>query len=228
MASTTAHNMTTRQGHSAGTILTNRSKNITVINPYVTRRAETAGSTKKGTRWMHRTTIDFSLDTPDSEHFYDTSTRSAFGGSRRLPPGVRLTRCPTLHTSHFDINMDNKQYFNTFYKHSFQQKPTEHPSSIQYPMVVNRSHNVVGTDMQTVLRRHGNRLNYWSSYADTHSRLGLQRGEGVERTLKPRQKYDILSGNTLGTEPHQEWHRISGNRVMHARRQDAVERFVLG
>lgn len=45
------------QGHSTATILTNRSKNQTVIRPYAKATSPKAPSLAKGTRWMHRTTL---------------------------------------------------------------------------------------------------------------------------------------------------------------------------
>ena len=62
-----------KQGHSAGTILTNRSKNITVITPFDKRRGEPASSLRKGTRWMHRTTL--SLDERMWKRDYSTSAK---------------------------------------------------------------------------------------------------------------------------------------------------------
>ncbi|XP_033095510.1 uncharacterized protein LOC117100070 [Anneissia japonica] len=225
-----------RQGHSTGTILSNRSENITVITPYEERRAQTRKSASMfmreptSKRWMHRTTINFNLESPDPDAstFYKTSSKSAFAGSKTLPAGMRSGRCPTLHASHFDINMSDKRYFGTFYKKSFSDKLVEHPSSLRYPALINRSHSLVGSDMQAVLTRKGNKLNYWSSYAETHSRLGLQRGEGIQRPSKPMRKYHVLSGEDLGTESIRDLHRISGNRILHKRRQGAEEGFVLG
>lgn len=49
--------LATKQGQSTATILTNRSRNQTVIRPFDQRRPFKAPSLAKGTRWMHRTTI---------------------------------------------------------------------------------------------------------------------------------------------------------------------------
>ena len=62
------------QGHSAGTILTNGSQNITVIDPYENRRSDTAPSLRRGTRWMHRTTL--TLDEKKWKTDYQSSAKS--------------------------------------------------------------------------------------------------------------------------------------------------------
>ncbi|XP_038048125.1 uncharacterized protein LOC119734876 [Patiria miniata] len=214
------------QGHSAGTILTNRSKNITVITPFDKRRGEPARSMRKGTRWMHRTTL--SLDERGWKRDFNTSAKTAFGGKDSLEPAERPAQCPTLHTSHFDIGWNQQQHFGTRYGSEFVERSTEHPNRLHYPSLANWSHNVTGQDMQKVLSRDNNQLDYWTSYGRVHSKLGLERGEGVPRPEQPKQKYDLLTGKSLGPMEARDQHLVSGNRVLHSARRDAQDYFVLG
>lgn len=48
--------------------------------------------------------------------------------------------------------------------------------------------------MKDALSRRNHSPNYWSSYTDVHSRLGLQRGEGVKREAGPKVQYNLLTG----------------------------------
>jgi len=215
-----------RQGHSAGTILTNRSKNITVITPYDKRRSEPSRSVRKGTRWMHRTTL--SLDERGWRRDFSTSAKAAFGGKMSLDPVERPRQCPPLHTSHFDIGLDRQQRFNTRYGNEFVQLPTDHPNRLHYPSIINWSNNVTGEDMQKALSRNDNQLDYWTSYGRVHSKLGLERGEGVPRPEQPKQKYDLITGKYMGPVEAKDHHLVSGNRVLHSARRDAQDYFVLG
>ena len=52
--------------------------------------------------------------------------------------------------------------------------------------------------MQDVMSREGHKRDYWSSYANVHSRLGLEREEGVARVRESLPSYNILTGK--GTE----------------------------
>ncbi|XP_022091479.1 uncharacterized protein LOC110979739 [Acanthaster planci] len=215
-----------RQGHSAGTILTNGSKNITVITPFDKRRGEPALSLRKGTRWMHRTTL--SLDEREWKRDFSTSAKEAFGGKSSLDPSQRPTQYPTLHTSHFDIGLNRQQHFATRYGSEFMGHAVDHPNKLHYPSLVNWSHNVTGQDMQKVLTRDNNQLDYWTSYGRVHSKLGLERGEGIPRPEQPKQKYDLLTGKCLGPTEAKDHHLVSGNRVLYSARRDAQDYFVLG
>ena len=68
------------------------------------------------------------------------------------------------------------------------------PNRIHYPSLVNWSHNVTGADMKKVLDRKGNQLDYWSSYARVHNKLGLERGEGVPKPEQPKMQYNLITG----------------------------------
>lgn len=61
------------QGQSSGTVLTNRSKSMTVITPLEDRNSIIAPSLSKGTRWMHRSTITMERN-PQAPDF-STSTQ---------------------------------------------------------------------------------------------------------------------------------------------------------
>ena len=61
------------QGESAGTILTNRSKNMTIITPLGNRKSVKAPSLSKGTRWMHRSTLTMEVNPTDPD--FKTTTK---------------------------------------------------------------------------------------------------------------------------------------------------------
>lgn len=215
-----------KQGHSAGTILTNRSRNITVITPFDNRRSDTAPTLRKGTRWMHRSTL--ALDEKKWKSDYISSSKSTFGGSKNLSAAEQPLPCSSLHTSHFDIGMGLDGAKQTHYRKQYPKRNTDHPNRIHYPSLVNWSHNVTGSDMQQVLDRKGNKLNYWSSYAEVHNKLGLERGEGVPKAEQPKTQYNVITGVETAPSSSRDLHLISGNRVLHNTRRDAQDNFVLG
>ncbi|XP_033630766.1 uncharacterized protein LOC117292730 [Asterias rubens] len=215
-----------KQGHSAGTILTNRSKNITIITPFDKRRGEPASSLRKGTRWMHRTTL--SLDERIWNRDFSTSAKAAFGGRTSLDAAEIPEKCPTLHKSHFDIGLDRQQHHSTRYGSEFVPRHTQHPNRLHYPSLVNWSHNVTGDEMQKVLTRNNNQSDYWTSYGRVHSKLGLERGEGVPRPEQPKDKYNFITGKYTSPVEAKDQHLVSGNRVLQDARRDANDYFVLG
>ncbi|XP_070580921.1 uncharacterized protein [Ptychodera flava] len=217
------------QGHSAATILTNRAKDITVISdvPYKERKLYVPPDRPpRGTRSMHRTTLTLEKSPVDTN--YTTSTMSSFGGSKTLPAAVRPFPCPSLHTSHFDIGITKDRYRDTHYGKTYFSKETRHPNETHYPSLVHRSFNIRGADMQDVLTRKSWQPNYWSSYADVHTRLGLQRGPGAPRPDPAKINYDILNGRRIGPEIPADHHRMSGNRKLYDVRKDAQDYFILG
>ena len=48
--------------------------------------------------------------------------------------------------------------------------------------------------MKKVLDRKGNQLDYWSSYARVHNKLGLERGEGIPKPEQPKMQYNLITG----------------------------------
>ncbi|XP_077980714.1 uncharacterized protein LOC144435948 [Glandiceps talaboti] len=227
--SASSHGSRAGQGHSAATILTNRSRDITVISdvPYKDRRTYVPPDRPpKGTRAMHRTTLTFEKIPASTS--YTTSTSAAFGGSRSLSAAVRPVPCPSLHTAHFDIGITNDRYRNTHYGSTYFDKEIRHPNEIHFSSMVNHSHNTRGAKMQDVLSRPSWQPNYWSSYNDVHTRLGLARGPGAPRPDPPKIKYHTLNGRRIGPEIPADHHRVSGNRKLYGVRQDAQDYFILG
>ncbi|XP_072167655.1 uncharacterized protein [Diadema setosum] len=215
----------TRQGHSAGTILTNRSRNLPIITPLKDRKSVTAPSLNRGTRWMHRTTLTMERNPADPD--FNTSTKEAYSGSKNLSGAQRPTPYPTLHTSHFDIGTNRRLHHKTHYKMQFPQHDYEHPNKLHYKSIANWTRNVVGTDMQEALSRQGHKPDYWSSYANVHNRLGLRRGEGVPHARTAAPTYNILTGQETGANLDRDHHLISGNRVLNKVRLNPEQSLIL-
>nr|XP_054762894.1 uncharacterized protein LOC129269422 [Lytechinus pictus] len=213
------------QGQSAGTVLTNRSKSMTVITPLDDRKSVIAPSLSKGTRWMHRSTITMERNPQPPD--FTTSAQESYNGNKMLPGARRPTVCPTLHSSHFDIGLNKKLYHSTHYKSHFPHHDVDHPNKLHHQSITNWTHNVRGSKMHDVLSREGHSADYWSSYAHVHNRLGLQRGEGVSRARQPLPSYNILTGHETGTNTDRDLHLISGNRVLHSVRQIPEQSLIL-
>ncbi|XP_071835162.1 uncharacterized protein [Apostichopus japonicus] len=220
--------LATKQGQSTATILTNRSRNQTVIRPFDQRRPFKAPSLAKGTRWMHRTTI--TLEERPNKDVMESSMQYAYSGKYVTSPPQRPRQCPSLQTSHFELGMNEQQHLTTHNDTEYPGRPIDHPNKVHYPSILNWSHNVTGQDMKDALSRRNHSPNYWSSYTDVHSRLGLQRGEGVKRETGPKVQYNLLTGQEIRQPEVSSQRLVSGNRVLNQARghMGDQETFVLG
>lgn len=215
-----------KQGHSTATILTNCSKNQTVIKRYNKATSPKAPSLAKGTRWMHRTTL--TLEKNPHKDLMESSMDIAYSGRYVASPPQRQRICPTLHKSHIELGVGEQQHLQTHYVIEYPHRTIDHPNKVHYPSIVNWSHNVTGQDMKDALSRRNHSPNYWSSYADVHSRLGLERGEGVQQPARPKVQYNLITGQESGPVDTSCRRLTSGNRVLSHVRQQERESFVLG
>lgn len=214
------------QGHSTATILTNRSKNQTVIRPYAKTISPKAPSFAKGTRWMHRTTL--TLEKRPHKDLMESSMDIAFSGKYVASPPQRQMICPSLHKSHIELGIGEQQDLQTHYGIEYPHRTIDHPNKVHYPSIVNWSHNVTGQDMKDALSRRNHTPNYWSSYTDVHSRLGLEQGEGVQQLPRPKVQYNLITGQESGPADASCRRLTSGNRILSHVRQQERESFVLG
>ncbi|XP_033755444.1 uncharacterized protein LOC117338268 isoform X1 [Pecten maximus] len=214
------------QGKSANTLLTEDGCHYPVISPAYTDRMRAASAPYeygKGVRAMHKTTLTIAKPPWDSRDAYKTSNKQYFGGSKSLNPVRRPPRCPSMHTSQWDIGQNQQdKYWDTHYKGTFHEKEiipaTARANRLHMTSLVNRIDQTEGADMKQTIKSDKNHPNYWSQYGRIHNKLGHMLGTGVSREPPVRKSYNVITGEELGPAWEDVNRRVSGNRVLYSNR----------
>ena len=239
---TPTHSQNTKwlQGHATTTVLTNRSKYITVINDDKSTEAnknkarresigkhicsnQTTNSCQnrlKGTRPMHATTLTFEKQPVQSS--YITTSKSAFSGRKDIKFSDRPERCQSLHLSQFQIG--SNEHSGTAYVEknddNFTQVYVPHEDEERW------RREMRGTDMMGSLTYDFNRNlgNPAFSEARTlaHNFSAIDAENPYPRPVI-RERYDLITGNPTRNSPQRDFRKVSGNRMLRLSREQTKE-----
>ncbi|CAH1274307.1 Hypp5289 [Branchiostoma lanceolatum] len=204
------------QGTFSSTVLTNRGDNMTVLSdlPFHGRQSEGPPvSPSKGYRPMQRSTLTLEKNPFKSDH--KTTVKHFHSGDKVLPPVSRPAKMPSMHTSQIDLKVTKDTYHHTHHRNAFLIPPTV-PATVEHePSNINRHNQRGGFDMRRVLVNPSQSLDYWTTYARIHDKVGHLRGPGAPRVTTAPERHNILSGASLGPGRRESFERTSGNRVLH-------------
>jgi len=222
-----------RQGNATSTVLTNRSKYITVISDesYESRKKTDAtvfrdavGSRsekqqhQKGTRPMHRTSLTFEKEPQIPS--YITSNKKEYSGKKNVQFVTRPSQCPSLHLSQFQIGRND---------HVTWPEKSEKSMSLEgHTIHEDRSRwqrEMQGTNMQNSLTFHSN------EEMNSLSKNGLTDKSAVKKDFdyNPYQKqplpetFDIITGDSNATQRRGDFKKVSGNRLLQSARVETSE-----
>lgn len=211
------------QGRHTQVIHTAQSAFIPAIRSASQRRsyADRQWSSRLGARPMHRSTLDLGIDR-HSKHANSVYTQY-FQGSKDLPGVRRPLPYPSLFNSQWDIGTSDKMTFQTLTHEMF---PKKFVDTIPTRISSRRNHfrNTSGLTMMDVTDMDTRRPDYATTYHVHHSRgPPLSKSSFVPKYRRtPNPTYDIVSGlsRSINTaDNRQNFHRISGNRILAASRR---------
>ncbi|XP_001640407.2 uncharacterized protein LOC5520586 [Nematostella vectensis] len=215
------------QGTDTAAVLTNHSKYITIIadEPYFSRHyrpVATSNFHRKGTRPTHRTTLTFEVCPFKTS--YKSTFKENFSGSKTAQPSKRPPAFPSQHTSQFNIGPSQDHLLNTRTRETYITHDIK-PSSQTHEHNQRWNHQMAGHDMvQSTRYKNSSQINFETTYSSVHDSLGKQRGPGVRMCYPTQQRYNIITGSDRPSFEG-DYHRISGNRVLHSARagQESID-----
>lgn len=218
------------QGTDTTSVLTNRSKYITIIadEPYFSRHSRTfpPARHRKGTRPMHTTTLTYEVKPVKTS--YISCMKVNFSGRKDLTPSRRPPAYPSQHTSHFSIGILPRHELKTHSKNTYTRhhaRPAEeiHEDNIRW------NSQMAGEDMIQSIRQKGSQeMNFSTTYHKVHDHLGRQRGPGVKRLPPMNYSYNVITGEPIPRQTCDDYRVLSGNRILNRTRQGDRDQLVLG
>lgn len=215
-----------RQGNAASTVLTNRSKYITVISdePYESRKriypAKKYGLNsdvthhRKGTRPMHQTSLTFEKQPTDLT--YQSSSKQEYSGKKGVAFVKRPPQCPSLHLSQFQVGTNNQMdWSKTKIINS-----TFDPNG--YPVHEDRDRwqrEMKGTAMQNSLTF----KSYGKSKTKRPSAPNPIREYTPSLLQNSKESYDIITGTSSAPTRREHYKKISGNRLLQTSRAQTTD-----
>jgi len=214
-----------RQGNATSTVLTNRSKYITVISDESVESQKKSNifssSTNrnrhlKGTRPAHKTTLTFERQPADAS--FVTTSKDVFSGKKDLEFTRRPPRCPSLHLSQFQIGSGKHRDEGGQWDESLRPVNMSHEDKRRWRKEMEGSNML--NSLKYDCRRNSNSVP--KMYFDT-----TESSQGNDYSPYPKatrvERYDIITGESSAGNQRDGFRKVSGNRILQCIRAQTEE-----
>ena len=228
------------QGRDTNTVLTNLSNYLTVVSDerYNERkqrryglpslrpspRTLCPGPGRRGLRPLHKTTLNLLSGGEDNK--YTSTMKDSFNGRLDLHPVQQFKKCPSLHTSQFDVGVDSRLHLKTTNNDCFQshsgQATTAHIDRARWMS------QMAGGDMVDCTRHDGSsNIDFSTTYSQNYHKL--------DHTTTPCDKfngrwrtslYNVCNGS-LPVDNTRKFDLISGNKYLFETRKESEQKSIL-
>lgn len=226
------------QGRDTNTVLTNLSNYLTVVSdePYNERKQQryglpalrsvpnTTSPGRRGIRPLHRTTLSLSSGGQDSK--YTSTMRDSFNGKPDLRPVKQFKKCPSLHTSQFDVGVNSQLHTNTTNNDCFKtytgQAMAAHVDRARW------MNQMAGDDMVNCTRHDGsNNIDFLTTYSQDHHKMEQTPSKPDKFNGRWRTSiYKVCNGN-LQVNDARKFSSLSGNKILHETRKKSAQKSIL-